>query len=88
MKRNMTLVVLIEGHTNEAGPGPKSTVEFHQELSENRAKTIYNYLIEKGIDNNRLSTRGYGCSKMLYPNGTLESELKLNRRVELKVLDY
>ena len=86
MKRNKTLVILIQGHTN--GVGSESTLLYHQQLSDNRAKTIYDYLIERGIDKNRLSMKGYGCANMLYPEGITEEELKLNRRIEVKVLKY
>lgn len=86
MKNNPGLVIEIEGHTNGVGMG--SEVYDHQTLSEKRAKTVYNYLVENGIDKSRMSTTGYGCSRMLYPKGTKESELQANRRVEIKIIDY
>jgi outer membrane protein OmpA-like peptidoglycan-associated protein len=55
-------------------------------LSENRAKYIYDYLIREGIDAKRLSYKGYGSSRpKVFPEMD-ESDRQMNRRVEIKVL--
>jgi len=55
-------------------------------LSENRAKHIYNYLIRKNIDSSRLVYKGYGfLHPLIYPELTKEDKSN-NRRVEIKVL--
>jgi outer membrane protein OmpA-like peptidoglycan-associated protein len=86
MQNNSTLKILIEGHTN----GCSSGVEYSQMLSENRAKTIKNFLIKNGINKQRLVSKGFNCSKMLYPNMETNSdwEKMMNRRVEILVLDF
>lgn len=86
MQNNSTLKILIEGHTNGCPGG----IEYSQMLSENRAKTIKDFLIENGVKKQRLVSKGFNCSKMLYPNMETNSELEkmMNRRVEILVLDF
>ena len=86
MQNNSTLKILIEGHTNGCPGG----IEYSQMLSENRAKTIEYFLIENGVKKQRLVSKGFNCSKMLYPNMETNSELEkmMNRRVEILVLDF
>ena len=71
--KNPTVKFLVEGHV---------CCQHEVELSENRAKAVYFYLIEKGVDKRRLKYFGYGISKLAY-----ERNDGRNRRVELKVLD-
>lgn len=71
--KNPTVKFLIEGHV----------CCYHEvELSENRARTVYCYLIEKGIEEHRLTYFGYGTSKLAYTINDAR-----NRRVALTVLD-
>jgi outer membrane protein OmpA-like peptidoglycan-associated protein len=63
----------------------KDTKDFN--LSKNRAKHIYKYLIYKKIDSNRLSHNGYGFLKPLFYPEENELHKKLNRRVEIKVVN-
>ncbi len=84
MQSNPTLIIRIEGHTN--GVRSKKSKEWHLKTSAARAKTTRDYLISMGISPNRISTIGYGSAKMLYPNGKTRTELKKNRRVEIKVI--
>ena len=86
MQNNSTLKILIEGHTNGCPGG----IEYSQMLSENRAKTIKDFLIKNGVKKQRLVSKGFNCSKMLYPNMETNSELEklMNRRVEILVLDF
>ena len=55
--------------------------EHNQILSENRAKSVYNYLIENGIAKDRLSYKGFGESIPKYTNETKEGR-QGNRRTE------
>ena len=54
-------------------------------LSENRAKAVYDFLIQMGINPRRLSYKGYGSSKKLVEEVT-ENDRITNRRVEIKIL--
>ena len=77
LKQNAGLKVSIEGHTDNTG-----TEKSNQTLSENRAKSVVNALIAKGIDKGRLSYKGWGQSKPVADNKTDEGKAK-NRRVEI-----
>ena len=71
--------VIIEGHTDNSGD-----YKLNVKLSKDRANTIKDYLIKKGIERNRIKIKGYGPSKPRYSN--LSEELRrLNRRVELYI---
>jgi outer membrane protein OmpA-like peptidoglycan-associated protein len=73
---NKTLFIEIEGHTDNVG-----SQELNQILSESRAKEVYMYLIDKGIDENRMKYKGFGFSKPISSNDTPEGRA-LNRRTE------
>lgn len=72
--------IQISGHTDNVG-----TDNYNQKLSENRAKSVVDYLIEEDIDPGRLSYKGYGSSKPKVSNAT-DSGRSINRRVEFTVL--
>ena len=67
----------IDGHTDSTGSSERNLV-----LSEARANAVRNYLINKGVDSNRLSVRGFGESAPIDKNSTREGRLN-NRRVEI-----
>ncbi len=77
--------IRIEGHTDNRAI---DTPVFHsnQELSEARAKTIYWYLVQKGIPSERLEIKGYADTKPITSNDTPEGQSK-NRRVEVVILE-
>ena len=81
LSKNKTLKILMEGHTNGCGP----TIQL---LSEQRAQTIKEYMLKKGIDKERIQTLGKGCSEMLFPETGTFAQQEQNRRVEIKVLEY
>lgn len=78
--KNPTIKVEVGGHTDNVGSDTDNQV-----LSENRAKSVYDYLIGKGISKDRLSYKGYGESKPVADNATEEGR-RMNRRTELTVL--
>lgn len=73
--------VIIEGHTCWVG-----TEDYNEGLSLRRAASVKKYLIEKGIDPERLITKGYGEKRPIGDNSTSEGR-RMNRRVEFKVVD-
>ena len=79
---NAGIKVEIQGHVHSNG---ENTFEA-QKLSEARAKRVFHYLVENGIDKNRLTTVGYGNTMPIFPNAKFASEEQSNRRVEIKVL--
>ncbi|SMG05713.1 OmpA family protein [Sphingobacterium psychroaquaticum] len=76
---NTRIKIEIGGHTDNTG-----TIERNQQLSENRAKSVKEYLQAKGIGAERLTVRGYGQSKPVADNTTEEGK-QLNRRTEFTV---
>jgi outer membrane protein OmpA-like peptidoglycan-associated protein len=79
---NAGVKVEIQGHVHSNG---ENTFEA-QKLSEARAKRVFHYLVENGIDKTRLTTVGYGNTAPIFPNAKFASEEQSNRRVEIKVL--
>jgi len=77
---NKKVVVEIGGHTNN-----KPSHAFCNQLSTERAQSVANYLIGKGIDQQRVTYKGYGKTKPKYPNNTPTNRRK-NQRVELKII--
>lgn len=73
--------VEIGGHTDAKGSD-----EYNAALSERRAKSVRQYLIQRGIGSDRMTTRGYGESLPVADN-TTDQGRELNRRVELKVTE-
>lgn len=81
LMENPEIKIEIGGHTDSDGDDTHN-----QELSENRARSVVDYLIKKGIAKERLSNKGYGESNPIAPNDTEENKAK-NRRTEVKVVE-
>ena len=77
---NPTLHIEISGHTDNVGND-----QLNQTLSENRAKSVYLYLINNKIATERLVFKGYGKTQPIAPNAT-EEDRKKNRRTEFKII--
>jgi len=56
-----------------------------ESLSRNRAKVVYEYLIDNGIKSTRLKYKSFGSNHKIYPNERNEYERQMNRRVEIKI---
>ncbi len=85
MKDNPDIDVEIGSHTDANGPA-----EYNMKLSKQRASNVVEYLVDKGIEERRLISRGYGETQPL--NGCHDGvkctpeQHKMNRRTELKIL--
>jgi outer membrane protein OmpA-like peptidoglycan-associated protein len=79
MKADMKIEVEIDGYTDSVGDEAKN-----QALSERRANSVKVFLVNEGIDDGRLSTKGYGESSPADTNDTPEGRAN-NRRVSFKV---
>lgn len=73
------LKIEIEGHTDNIGKD-----DYNQNLSEQRARVVYDFLVAQGIDAGRLTYRGYGESQPVESNDTEEGRA-MNRRTEFKI---
>lgn len=81
LKKNPEIRIEIGGHTAARGDDDPATVR----LSERRAETVRKYLASKGIEETRLTSKGYGGSKPI-ADGKTDAGAKKNRRVEVRIL--
>jgi outer membrane protein OmpA-like peptidoglycan-associated protein len=77
--------ISIHGHVNVPNSPPVRENSTHFWLSVRRAEHIYEFLVNSGVDPERLSYEGHGNSMMLYPNAVSEGQQAANRRVEIRV---
>lgn len=80
LKENPAIVIEMSAHTDAKGSD-----EYNFKLSDNRARSVMEYIISKGIDASRITSKGYGESKPVATNETDEGR-QLNRRVEFTIL--
>jgi outer membrane protein OmpA-like peptidoglycan-associated protein len=77
---NPTVRVEVGGHTDNIGDPA-----FNQTLSAARASSVVAYLVNKGIDAERLTSKGYGQDKPLVPNDS-SANRRQNRRIEFTII--
>jgi outer membrane protein OmpA-like peptidoglycan-associated protein/tetratricopeptide (TPR) repeat protein len=77
---NPSIQIEIRGHTDNIG-----SVQTNMTLSTNRAKAVYDYLVQKGVSKNRLRYQGFGPNKPIATNDT-EAGRSKNRRTEFYIL--
>ena len=80
MKENPTYKLIIDGHTDAQGDDQKNQV-----LSEKRAAAVKKYLVGKGVEEGRLTSRGFGETKPKATNDTREGRAE-NRRSEFMIV--
>jgi len=80
MRQYQDVAVEISGHTDDVGADTDNMT-----LSQNRARAVYNYLVEHGVKATRLRYKGYGETKPLAANDT-EQHRQQNRRIEFRIL--
>ena len=81
LKENRNIKIEISGHTDNIGDSKHNMI-----LSENRAKSVCDYLISNSIDKSRLTYKGYGDTRPINDNNTKQNRAK-NRRTEFKVIE-
>ena len=81
LKEHSGLSVELAGHTDDIGSDA-----YNQQLSESRAEVVRQALVARGIDESRLTAKGYGSTKPIYPNDSDEHRA-LNRRTEMVITD-
>ena len=82
MQQNPKMKIEVGGHTDNIG-----NKEHNLALSQNRAKSVYDFLVNKGIDAGRMTYQGYGFDKPIAPNDTEEGRA-LNRRTEFTITGF
>ncbi len=80
LKRHPSIRVEISGHTSSEG-----SVNVNQKLSEERARSVRQWLIDAGVDPNQLEARGAGASEPMGDNATADGR-QMNRRIEFRIL--
>ncbi|MBN2683144.1 MAG: PD40 domain-containing protein [Bacteroidales bacterium] len=80
LNANPKIKIEIRGHTDDVG-----NEDYNKKLSNNRAKSVYDYLISKGIDKTRLQYKGFGYSIPLIKDTSPEARAQ-NRRTEFRII--
>ena len=80
LQENPAIEIEMSAHTDSYGSD-----DYNFKLSDNRARSVMEYIIAKGISANRITSQGYGETKHVAPNDTPENR-QLNRRVEFTIL--
>ncbi len=78
LKENPEINIEIDGHTDSTGPAA-----YNMTLSEERAKAVMKYLVDRGVNAERLTMKGFGLTKPAASNDTKAGRAK-NRRVEFR----
>lgn len=82
LKKNPTLKISVNGHTDDVGDDEQNRI-----LSQKRAETVKSYLIEKGVNSAQVEAIGYGETKPRVPNNSDANRAK-NRRTEFVILSF
>ncbi|MDR1097456.1 MAG: OmpA family protein [Tannerella sp.] len=80
LEKNPDTDLKVIGHTDNTGK-----VDYNQTLSEKRAKSVYDYLLEQGVSSKRMIYEGKGIHQPVADNNTVEGRAK-NRRVEIMIM--
>lgn len=78
---NENISIEIQGHVNDEGANSLSS----KKLSKKRAKKIMEYLVQSGVDPERMSAVGMGNTMPVYANPETDEQKEANRRVEIKI---
>lgn len=81
MQENPSINIELAGHTDNQG-----STRLNLQLSQDRVEAVKQYLMDKGIESDRISGKGYGGSRPIADNLT-EDTRKLNRRVEFTIVE-
>ncbi len=79
--KNEDIRIEVSGHTDNVG-----SASYNKKLSKNRALIVKNYLVSRGVEEDRIEYEGYGLEQPLVPNDTPEGRAT-NRRVQVKILN-
>jgi hypothetical protein len=82
MNEEQKVKVLISGHTDKAGDDASN-----QLLSQRRAESVKSYLIKKGINAQRIKTKGFGETMPAYEYAPNSESNILNRRIEVEIIE-
>jgi outer membrane protein OmpA-like peptidoglycan-associated protein len=87
IRQNPLLKIEIQGHVSFYDSLNNATdTAGTMKLSEDRAKAVYNYLLQKGISENKMIFKGYGNTKVIFLGKVNAEGRKKNNRIELRVI--
>ena len=78
---NKDVQIEIQGHVHRIGKNNWKS----KRVSKQRAKEVKEYLVQNGIEEDRMTVKGFGNSKMKYPEPNTDEQRSANRRVEIKI---
>jgi len=81
MKRKTSVTIEVAGHTDNVGKA-----EYNRKLSQRRAESVKQYLVNNGVDAKRIEAKGYGESDPVASNES-ETGRQQNRRTEARILN-
>lgn len=89
LKDNPSIKISIEGHVCciRDAPDALDIDTYEPQLSVNRAKAIYQFLVQRGIAAERLQYSGYGRRRPVIDNEQTEEDAEKNRRVEIRIVE-
>ncbi len=80
LRNNPQIKIELSAHTDERGKA-----DYNRKLSQKRAQSAVDYIVSKGIENDRITAKGYGEDKPLIKNAQTEEEHQKNRRTEITI---
>lgn len=83
MEDNPDIFIELGSHTDSRAPD-----DYNMDLSQRRAKSAVEYIINNGIRSERIVAKGYGETQLIIQNASTEEQHQRNRRTEFKVLRY
>ncbi|MEQ6168025.1 OmpA family protein [Ekhidna sp. MALMAid0563] len=83
MNDNPEIYIELGSHTDS-----RADDDYNMKLSQRRAQSAVSYIINEGINSDRIVAKGYGETQLLIKNAKTEEEHQKNRRTEFKVLRY
>jgi outer membrane protein OmpA-like peptidoglycan-associated protein len=86
LKENPKVHIQINGHVNYPFLPPLKQQSGEFRLSERRAEAVRQYLTQNGISGDRLTCKGFGNHRMIYPEARTPEHEQANRRVEIVIL--
>ena len=81
MQDNPQISIELSSHTDAQGDN-----DYNQKLSQRRAEAAVQYLVDSGINPNRITAKGYGEEQLIIKNAVNDEQHQVNRRTEFKVI--
>lgn len=84
LQKNPSVKIAVNGHVND--PDDLYSDKFLEKTSRERAQAVIDFLVNRGIDRERMKAVGKGATEMIYPDPKTDWENEENRRVEIEIV--